>query len=260
MPKRDLSHELDILTSGVVSTGLELVSRRKKKKKLRGGIIPALLATAIPMLIDYGMRRHSENKQRQAEADQARADYLASVEEQKRRDAELEAERNQRFQMLEDRKFVQNQIGDRIAQEKQQSAAQRVAASRRRQGQHAAEQSRVSNAASLVASRQNIDSLRARNQNELYAMEDMVAQAQARQTQAARRQQSQAASMEAQRRQIAELERNIGNQEETYGNLFDVEREQALQTIQAQQRAAQYQTRGRPSRVVAKMPTTQRRR
>ena len=70
MPRRKLHDEIKDLTSGIATTGLEYVKHRKKKKELRGGIVPLVvmgLQTAVMELANWALNEDARREQAEAE-------------------------------------------------------------------------------------------------------------------------------------------------------------------------------------------------
>lgn len=239
-----LHDEIKFLTSGVAATGLEYVKHRKKKQ-LRGGIVPLVimgLQTAVMEAASWAIEEDARREREKIEAEERRNEEMwkrqAASEQQT---ADTAAEKD----YIEETARIQRNWGEEYKRELRLELEKA-----KREEEQQLDRQRLD--------RQAEDAQIAEEEKRMYEGNAQRQRVAATQRQLAIRQQESAATRRQQTAQMAHLQRQQRSLDDASAQRFDLELQQRLRSATAQQQAQAQSQQQRARRIIAPKSTEQK--
>lgn len=239
-----LHDEIKFLTSGVAATGLEYIKHRKKKQ-LRGGIVPLVimgLQTAVMEAAAWAIEEDAKREREKIEAEKRRNEEMwkrQAASEQQTVDTAAEKD------YIEETARIQRNWGDEYKRELQLELDR----AKREENQYQ-EQQRLARRAE--------DAQIAEEDKRMYEGDAQRQRLAATQRQLDIRQQESARVREQQTARLAHTQREQRSLDDASAQRFDLELQQRLRSATAQQQAEAKSQQQRARRIVAPRTTEQK--
>lgn len=243
MPRK-LHDEIKSLTSGVVTTGLEYVKHRKKKQ-LRGGIIPLVvmgLQTAVMELGSWAMEQDAKKDREEAERLER---YNQQVWDRQAKQEQAQANASAARDYAEETNAIQRNWGNDYKNQLQSQLNQA-----KREEQEYLEQQNLE--------RRAYNSQMAEEEKSMYEGDAQRQNLAAYQRQLATKQQDTARLRNQDLARINQSQQQINSLQKASTQRFNLELQQRLRSATAQQQAQAIQQQQKSRRIVAPKSTAQK--